>query len=422
MIQYMNLSFAQEQKKIRRSLFPSTVKVPKGTSSSRNPSLLRYRTLTGNVVDNSAAITFTPAPSKILVSTFIFKMPSSSSWSADDVSIINVEANIKTPDPGTNVYRIQIRNNKTKKWELLASSTGMTPNRWNLWRKKMIGITSFSDYVNWKGQIIIRLTSTSDADPVQMDFLKLRLLAIVEPPILSIGDSFIYDLPGAVTNYDQKVVAIDLFDTSKADINQLKSEGKSVICYFSAGTVENWRPDAGSFPTEAVGSDMDGWEGEKWLNTIHAGVRSIMANRVKLAEEKGCQAVDPDNIDGYLHATNFDLTIADTKDYLIFLANEAHSRGLLIGMKNAAEIAGDGSNFVKNNMDFAVVEECYNYDECDQYSTFIELGRPVFAIEYTSLDPFDNGVCASLLPIFESLQFSLLVANYELNQSTDCRS
>lgn len=169
-------------------------------------------------------------------------------------------------------------------------------------------------------------------------------------------------------------------------------------------------------------SDYDCWEGEKWLNTIHAGVRSIMANRVKLAEEKGCQAVDPDNIDGYLHATNFDLTIADTKDYLIFLANEAHSRGLLIGMKNAAEIAGDGSNFVKNNMDFAVVEECYNYDECDQYSTFIELGRPVFAIEYTSLDPFDNGVCASLLPIFESLQFSLLVANYELNQSTDCRS
>ena len=46
----------------------------------------------------------------------------------------------------------------------------------------MIGITSFSDYVNWKCQIIIRLTSTSDADPVQMDFLKLRLLAIGQPP------------------------------------------------------------------------------------------------------------------------------------------------------------------------------------------------------------------------------------------------
>lgn len=288
----------------------------------------------------------------------------------------------------------------------------------------MTGLTSFSDYVNRKGRVVLRLVSSrsGDGSNIQVDFLKLRLLAIVESEILSIGDSFIYDLPGVVTNYDQKVVAIDLFDTDEAKIAQLKSEGRLAICYFSAGTVENWRPDVSSFPAEAIGSDMDDWAGEKWLDTTNIGVRNVMTARIQLAKDKGCQAVDPDNVDGYLHETSFDLTINDTKDYLAFLANEAHSRGLLIGMKNAAEIAGDGTDFVKNHMDFAVVEECYHYEECDQYSIFIELGRPVFAIEYTTFDPFDNDLCTSILPGFQSMKFSLLFANYDLTKSWDCTS
>lgn len=420
LINITNVSYVQAQQQTEwRNVYPSKIKVRKGTASSRNPALLRRKSLKGSTVDNSAAIRFTPATSKNLMINIIFKMPSSSSWSNDDISTMILLANIKSPNPSVNVFRLQIRNYKTKKWENLESNIHKTPNRWNTWRKSKINMTSFSNYVSHRGQIVLRLRSTDDTSAVEIDFLKLRLLANI--PILSIGDSFIYDLPGVETNYDQEVVAIDLFDTTKTQISQLKSDGKSVICYFSAGTVENWRSDAGDFPLDAVGSDMDGWAGEKWLDTTHAGVRNIMANRIQLASEKGCQAVDPDNIDGYLHATSFDLTINDTKNYLIFLANEAHTRGLLIGMKNAAEISGDGSDFVKNHMDFAVVEECHAYNECDQYSQFIELGRPVFAIEYTSFDPFDNGVCTSLLPIFESLQFSLLVANYDLTQSTDCR-
>lgn len=418
MINITNLLHVQAQQRIEwRNLYPSRVKVPKGTASSRNPALIRRKTLKGTAVKNSAAITFTPTRSNALVTNFIFKMPSSSSWGHDDVFTMILQANINTSNPRV---RLQIRNFKTKKWETLDSSIYKIPNKWNSWRKKRTNITSFSNYVSVGNEIVLRLTSTKDTRAVHVDFIKLRLLAII--PILSIGDSFIYDLPGVETNYDEKVVAIDLFDTAVSQITQLKSEGKSIICYFSAGTVEDWRPDSDSFPSEAVGSNMDEWEGEKWLDTTHTGVRSIMEDRIQLAAEKGCQAVDPDNIDGYLHATSFDLTINDTKNYLIFLANEAHSRGLLIGMKNAAEIAGDGSDFVKNYMDFAVVEECHRYDECDQYSAFIQLGRPVFAVEYTSFDPFDSGVCTSLLPVFESLKFSLLVANYDLTQSSDCRS
>jgi hypothetical protein len=269
--------------------------------------------------------------------------------------------------------------------------------------------------VNNIGNVVIRLISDNGNGNVQLDFMKIRIAVEQSPQddVLSIGDSFTYDLPGAQDSFHTDVVVIDLFDTEAMKIAALKTEGRSVICYFSAGTVEDWRPDAGSFPAEAVGSNMVDWEGEKWLDTTNVGVRSLMADRILLAQEKGCQAVDPDNVDGYLHETGFNLSIDDTKDYLSFLSSEARSRGMLIGMKNAAEIAGDGTDFVRDNMDFSVVEECNNYDECGEYSIFIELGRPVFAIEYSA---FDIDLCTA----FEAMKFSLVFANYELNEFQSC--
>jgi hypothetical protein len=43
-----------------------------------------------------------------------------------------------------------------------------------------------------------------------------------------------------------------------------------------------------------------GWEKEKWLNLNSDNVRQIMAKRLELAAEKGCDAVDPDNMDAYV--------------------------------------------------------------------------------------------------------------------------
>ena len=43
---------------------------------------------------------------------------------------------------------------------------------------------------------------------------------------------------------------IDLFDAPQEVIDQLNGDGRVVICYFSAGTYEDWRPDKDSFPEE----------------------------------------------------------------------------------------------------------------------------------------------------------------------------
>jgi hypothetical protein len=99
---------------------------------------------------------------------------------------------------------------------------------------------------------------------------------------------------------DVDIFDIDLFDTPTSTIKQLHRLGKKVICYFSAGSYESWRPDAKSFKDGDLGNNLDGWPGEKWLRLSSENVRGIMKNRLEMAKEKGCDGVDPDNVDGYV--------------------------------------------------------------------------------------------------------------------------
>lgn len=72
------------------------------------------------------------------------------------------------------------------------------------------------------------------------------------------------------------------------------------------------------------------------------------------------------------------LTQAQAVDFAKLLVARAHSRGIAIGQKNAVEIAGIGVNEI--GFDFAVVEECAQYDECQGYTS--AYGGRVFVIEY----------------------------------------
>jgi hypothetical protein len=95
---------------------------------------------------------------------------------------------------------------------------------------------------------------------------------------------------------DAQVWDIDLFDNDASAIRTLRAAGKIVICYFSAGTREDWRDDANQFPAADQGKVLPEWPNEKWIRIGSAKVREIMAARIKLAGTKGCDAIDPDNI------------------------------------------------------------------------------------------------------------------------------
>jgi Glycoside-hydrolase family GH114 len=103
--------------------------------------------------------------------------------------------------------------------------------------------------------------------------------------------------PGATSvSPDVDIYDLDLFMTDSRVISGLKRLNKTVMCYFSAGTYEPGRPDSHQFLPSDVGSALPLWPDERWLWHPSRSIRRIMANRIQLAAQKGCDAVDPDNI------------------------------------------------------------------------------------------------------------------------------
>ena len=194
-----------------------------------------------------------------------------------------------------------------------------------------------------------------------------------------LGDTWQLQLQGTVNiAYNAAVYDVDMYDTPQATINAMKSQGKRVVCYFSAGSSENWRADFSQFQASDMGNGLSGWPGERWLDTRSANVRAIMAARMDMAKAKGCDGIDTDNVDGYTNNTGLPLTAATQLDYNRYLAAQAHARGMAIGLKNDVDqVAQLASDF-----DFAVNEQCFQYNECGVYSAFTTQGKPVFQVEY----------------------------------------
>ncbi|MCS6879501.1 MAG: endo alpha-1,4 polygalactosaminidase [Geminicoccaceae bacterium] len=173
---------------------------------------------------------------------------------------------------------------------------------------------------------------------------------------------------------------LDLFDTTAQTIASLKARGVRLACYINAGAWENWRPDAGRYPAEVLGRDYVGWPGERWVDIRRIDLLApILEARLDLCRAKGFDTVDPDNLNGYENDTGFPLTAEDQLRFNRWLANAAHARGLSIGLKNTGLLA----DRLVNDFDWALVESCYTYNECQLYMPFRRARKAVFVIEYT---------------------------------------
>ena len=194
------------------------------------------------------------------------------------------------------------------------------------------------------------------------------------------GTSWQIQLSGTIdTSYDVAMYDIDLFDTPEATIDQLHNAGRTVICYFSAGSWEGWRPDYGDFPPEVLGNTVDRLPDEKWLDIRQLDLLDpIMSARLDLAVSKGCDGVDTGKVDGYTNITGFPLSAADQITYNTWLATEAHNRNLSIGLRNDLNQV----NELLHHFDWAINEECFLYNECELLLPFISAGKAVFNIEY----------------------------------------
>lgn len=220
------------------------------------------------------------------------------------------------------------------------------------------------------------------------------------------GTSWQWQLSGTIDRSpDVQMYAVDLFDVPDATIAALRADGRRVVCHFSAGSLEGWRPDAGDFPAAVVGRPLEEWPEARWLDIRAEAVRGRMLARLNLAVAKGCDGVAPDHVEAFAHESGFPLTAAHQLDFNVFLAREARARGLSAGLRNDVEQAAQ----LAEHFDWTLNEGCFAQGTCGELLPFIRAGKPVFQVEYGGPERAD-AVCARA----RSLGFDTLIKKLDV--------
>ena len=128
-----------------------------------------------------------------------------------------------------------------------------------------------------------------------------------------------------------------------------------------------------------------------------------MTQRIQNCADKGADAVEPDDIDGYTNSPGFSFTRADQVAYNKAIAGIVHSFGMSVALKND----GDDVNSLLPFFDFAIVEQCIQYSECSTYSPFVAAGKSVLVSEYQG--NFGN-ICSQLA----TLKMNGILTNIDL--------
>jgi hypothetical protein len=179
-----------------------------------------------------------------------------------------------------------------------------------------------------------------------------------------------------------------------AAVAAIHAAGKRAICYVQAGTAERFRPDYEQFTAfdAACGGCLIGkpfsavFPNEYWVNVSNddgqiAFLLGVVEARVALCDAAGFDGVEFDVVDAYAQGaavTGFAIAAETQLAYDQELANLAHRYGLTAALKNNL---GQRTDLLPY-FDYAVNEQCHEFDECGDYAAWIAAGKAVFAVEY----------------------------------------
>jgi hypothetical protein len=210
--------------------------------------------------------------------------------------------------------------------------------------------------------------------------------------------TFYWDLQNAPPDNTKDVGAYDIdgWGNEASEVTALHARGIKVVCYMDAGTYEPGRPDSADFPASLKGSAVEGWPGELWLDVRPSGpnyarLQAIMLARFEVCQQKGFDAVEPDNLDSYQNQPGFSTNAADQLAYDEWLASTAHGLGLAVFQKNDLDQIAE----LEPRFDGILDEECNQYSECDTLLPYVAAGKPAWNAEYTEDGATTASFCAA---------------------------
>src|SRR5690242_2642198 len=250
-------------------IFSSNLLTKQGAATSQPMEVLAVKDQQGSS-DNPKSYTEFQADQYGYTGVFKFNLPAAPDSTAQRLTF---QANYRGPEKSFQKWEFQLLNVKTGKWVLIADNGGVTDG---VWSDVIAMVADPAQFINSQNQIKLRYVGRNGGSKSQLDFLALDLKTSTPtqpsptpetgggtPSPSTGGGGHWQPVPGlkwqiqytgAVdTSLPVDVYNLDLFDTSATVISGLKSKGKHVVCYFSAGSYENWRPDTGSFPASVLG-------------------------------------------------------------------------------------------------------------------------------------------------------------------------
>lgn len=180
-----------------------------------------------------------------------------------------------------------------------------------------------------------------------------------------------------------EVIDIDTFDNAAQVVADLHASGLKVICYVDVGSYEAGRPDAASFPAAVLGAAYVGYPDERWLDIRQIDLLApIMAARFDLARGKGCDGIEPDNMDGFdtdsHESSGFPLTADDQLRYNRWVSGQVRARGMAVGLKNDLSQAAA----LIDAFDFVLAESAFEFADADLLTPFVLQGKLALDAEY----------------------------------------
>ena len=173
------------------------------------------------------------------------------------------------------------------------------------------------------------------------------------------------------------------------DRTERPAAGAYGICYLNAFQTQPdqtawWRSHhPGLLLRDAAGHEVGdpGWPGEVLLDTrttaTRAGLIAVLGQWVDGCARSGFVALEPDNLDSWTRSHGL-LSQAANLSLARLLVQRAHRVQLAVGQKNTSELGELGR---QTGFDFAVAEQCQQYDECDAYNAVY--GARVIEIKYS---------------------------------------
>ena len=125
----------------------------------------------------------------------------------------------------------------------------------------------------------------------------------------------------------------------------------------------------------------NGWPGERWLDIRQLAIlEPIMTARFQMCREKGFDAVEPDNMDGFENSTGFPLTAAQQLSYDEWVAGEAHALGMAVFRRTTVSRPPSSSPTSTGRW----TSSATSTTNARSFQPYLAAGKPVLNAEYSS--------------------------------------